>query len=347
MPIDLAKAMGGGASFIHHERALLTSGNFVAPVTGTYLVTCIGGGGSGAWGPQTGNGMAATGGGAGGFSQKKVALVNGDVLTVVIGAGGASPSSPSPRAGNPGGASYVTGPGISLVAGGGGGGQTRAAGSGTVAGAVGGTASGGDTNRQGGGSGTATTAVVANSNAVTGGGAVAIYGVGYSSGDASTSSGQPVSTGGAGVGGKSGSFITTANGGESPGGSALKASPDFIQGVAQGSAASNSLYAIGYDGGVTGNTGPAYQSRMLAPKGAGGATFGSIEIAQSGCGTVSPNSSDSRSGLFAGSAAMNSGRAGVAYVGPGGGGSGASLSSSAPAPGGIGMFIVEWFEELA
>ena len=122
--MNLSDLFGGGGGF-PEQRAFTTSGSFTAPRTGKYLLTAIGGGAAG-----LNNGR---GGGAGGFAQKLVSLAAGDLISLTIGAGGASN-------GASGGTTTLTAPGVSLTANGG----TTASG---------GSASGGDINVTGGSSG--------------------------------------------------------------------------------------------------------------------------------------------------------------------------------------------------
>lgn len=209
----LQDAPGGGGGSVGNlvQRIIMSSQDFIAPRDGSYRVTAIGGGGSGGRSSSYGNGLRATGGGAGGFSQKVVQLAKGDELTIIVGAGGVAPAAAGARDGADGGTTTVTGPGIALTAAGGKGGL-HGIGAGTTPGAEGGTASGGDVNVTGGGSGSATTAAVDKCKAATGGGAVGIFGVGYSSGDAESSGGFNAFTYGAGVGGKSGdAYASTAS----------------------------------------------------------------------------------------------------------------------------------------
>lgn len=189
-----------GISGIQHQQIVADSRTVFCSIPGWYLITAIGGGGSGGR-VGSANGMAATGGGAGGFCQKKIKLNTGDAIVCVIGAGGVGVAAGSN--GNAGGDTSVIVSGLRLLAKGGSGGN-QATGAVTAPGAVGGMAFGGDVNFQGGGSGYATTSAVASCNAQTGGGAVGIYGIGYSSGNAVSTSGYNALTGGAGVGGRSG-----------------------------------------------------------------------------------------------------------------------------------------------
>lgn len=344
MPISL-KAAQGGSKAIFKERPIWSSGTFIVPVSAVYLVTAIGPGGSGAWAPAAGNGKAATGGAAGGLAQKKVRLNKGDQLTIVIGAGGQPPATAGQNGGD-GGNTTVSGPGLALIARGGKGGKTKAAGLGTVEGAVGGLAEGGDENLPGGPSGSATiTAAVAAAVAITGGGAVAVKGVGYKSGDASSGA-QVAATGGAGVGGQSGDAISTSGTTYTPGGSAVRASPPAMNSTSSPTGNTAPERAFSADG----TAGPAYQRRMLEPNGGGvgGSSQGVNGVCWAGVGSaVMQGSSQLAAGLFAGAGARNAGSTNGLYRSFAGigAGSGAAVDDK-PDAGGDGFVMIEWFEDL-
>jgi hypothetical protein len=162
-------AAGVGGSNIMFTDAVKTSQTYTFKATGTVFIQAIGAGGSGAMFSQdnAGNGNATcaiTGGAAGGYSRKTVAVTAGDTLTITIGAGGAripQNTSNEKSNGNTGGTTTVTGSNlgsgntsISLTANGGGGGLYNGAGGSytnrTVGPTTGGTASGGDVNNTGG-----------------------------------------------------------------------------------------------------------------------------------------------------------------------------------------------------
>ena len=87
-------ATGGKGNPLYSELVFITSKTWVTPVKGRYLVTAIGGGGSGAE-----NGTTAGSGGAGGLAQSLWDLAAGFSLVLTCGAGGAGRSprwSPSP-----------------------------------------------------------------------------------------------------------------------------------------------------------------------------------------------------------------------------------------------------------
>ncbi len=343
MPISL-KAAQGGRKAIHKERPIWSSGTFIAPVSAMYLVTAIGPGGSGAYAP-TGNGRAATGGGAGGLAQKKVRLNAGDTLTIAIGAGGVAPTVAGTN-GSDGADTTITGPGVSLIARGGKGGKTRAAGVGTAAGAAGGIAEGGDFNWTGGGSGSATiTSAVAAAVALTGGGAAPVKGIGYKSGDA-TSGNTIAATGGAGVGGQSGDAVSTTGAAYSDGGSAVKPSASRTNATSSSNTATVPSRPYSADGTV----GPSYQKRMLEPNGAGvgGASQGQNGVCWAGVGSgVLTGSNQQAAGLFAGGGARNASTTNMLYRNYAGicAGSGAAVDDY-PDAGGDGFAIIEWFEDI-
>lgn len=216
-------AVGGVA----YQQIVCDSKTVVATMDGVYLITAIGAGGSGAKNASA-NGMAATGGGAGGFCQKKIRLKIGDPIMCTVGAGGEGVA--GGVNGNSGGATVVKAGGFLLTAKGGAGG-TQSTGAVTVPGAAGGMAYGGDANVQGGGSGSATTVAVALCNAQTGGGAVGIYGIGYPSGNASSSGAYYAITGGAGVGGSSGSVTSSTASAVSYGGGQHDSAGSIVNGV--------------------------------------------------------------------------------------------------------------------
>lgn len=343
MPISL-KGLSSGGNTIHQERLILKSGTFVAPIDAVYLVTAIGAGASGALTPATGDGLCATGGGAGGKAAKKVQLTKGQALTVVIGAGGAKCTVPG-TSGNDGGATTVTGPGIALTANGGQGGRTRAAGAGTALGALGGTATGGDENLQGGGSGSATVVATTNSVALTGGGAVAIYERGYPSGNASsTGTGIAAYTGGAGVGGPSGNATSTTTQQAVTGpGSTVRGSADALNiSTTAELLETDPGSTFGFDGRIIDSNSP--QIRILAPKGAGTTSNGATS---SGCGTpILTGSTTLRAGLFAGAGPRNVTSSSLTRNrSVCGGGTGGSLKDYADEAG-SGCVVIEWFEEF-
>lgn len=204
------------------------SKTFTSPITGRIKVIITGGGGQGAFlanknasvESQEGD---ATGGGAGGYSEKTFAVTAGETFTVTVGAAGDTTLSPndvnSSRVGNDGGnSSFVTASAavsVNMVANGGGGGQFSAATNSavTTAGGTGGTASGGDFNFTGGAGGSITRVSGCNKNAaVTGGGATSITGTAYHGGNVTMTGavgGQDkiIATGGAGVGGSAGDVL--------------------------------------------------------------------------------------------------------------------------------------------
>jgi hypothetical protein len=164
---------GGGGGTPIWQRQILISGTFTAPFEGNYMVVAIGGGGGGG---RANSLRSATGGTAGSVAFKKVKLTLGQTLTISVGAGGVGSSgvdTGAGLAGTAGGATTVTGTGISLSSPGGPGGVITTATTGTLTAPVGTNATGGDLNVLGGSSDSIT---LSASAAATGGGAVAIYG---------------------------------------------------------------------------------------------------------------------------------------------------------------------------
>ena len=160
----------------------------------TAKVFVIGGGGSG--GISAGAANKACGGGAAGCAVSELTFASGTTYTITIGAGGASSATQNAMAaGNAGGASSLSGSGIStMTANGGSAGSGVAAGTGACI-ATGGSASGGTLGNFTGGSSGDCSANVYNS--VSGGGAVGLWANGNHA---------PVGTGSA-HGGKMGACI--------------------------------------------------------------------------------------------------------------------------------------------
>lgn len=148
---------------------------WIAPWDCDALFICVGAGGSGA--RAEGASATASGGAAGGYSEKFVANISsGDEAAVTVGAGGASVGGASGSAdGNDGGSSSVSSTDFSLSLSCSGGEGGNAAGG---AAAIGGSATGGDVNNKGGDSGACSGA------SGSGGGAVGIFGEGNASEDA-------------------------------------------------------------------------------------------------------------------------------------------------------------------
>ena len=354
MPISL-KGLSSGGNAIPFERVFKKSGTFVAPTGGNYLVTVVGAGGSGGAASSGSAATRATGGGAGGFVQKKLSLVAGDVLTFVVGAGGALiqtelNSSNQSIQGNSGGTSSLTAVGVNMVAGGGGGGKSGF-GIGQSAGAMGGSASGGSINNVGGGSGVAKTLVVSSNTgpmSATGGGSVGIFRVaGFTSGAAictsdSTYYTSEAATGGSGVGGKSGDATCTGSPGmaKSVGGTSVGSSINTAD-ISQQSTVIDYIDARPW-------------LRMLDPRGKSNSNV--MQAAHAGTGGNSwPNGDTGLGGDFAGGGgnattdANSSTYNGGGGIGGGSGGNACTNSSGAQAignKGGDGCVVIEWFEEL-
>lgn len=304
------------------------SKSYAVPQSGWYRITAVGAGGSGA---ASSSGFAQ-GGCAGGLAQKKVKLTAGDTLVITLGLGGTSVSSVSGNAGaagNAGGNTTVTGPGLSLTANGGPGGGFGN----PVTAKTGGTASGGDFNRTGGG---APASAVAKG--ATGGGSIAfLLSTGYPAGACTV---VESASGGAGVGGSS--LVPSAphyvSGGGGSFGTASGATlvtyggPDYF-GQYAASGASGAFdatppltFPIGGGGGGVGGSG--------GPGGGGG-------------GAWSPGSTSSAAagGLGAGGGGCYSSSATGGSGGAGGGGGGASSNASSTCNsgrGGNGFALVEF-----
>ena len=349
----MAVLLGSENLSVIEEVVLLSSQTYTALRTGIAEVTCIGGGGQGGCSARAGTGVHnTTGGGAGGYSRKRIAIKAGDTFTVVVGAGGndanqAPNNSGNEEDGNDGGESTFTNDtAISTIALDSNGGikgianQTTTASGATYAGGAGGTASGGDVNYTGGRGGTITRSNNApNSGAIsTGGGAVAINGVAYNGGDVNYNSNTNlfVATGGAGIGGNGGSLTTSANDAlaavATSGGSASQAGAAFTSTHAAN--AGNTAQAIrttddypakslynpaglpSYGGfGMSGST-------QFGPSGRGGDGLPGANVSYGVYGAEDQfyaNQNSSLIGLEARSS--NDGDIGV-YFGPGGGGGG-------------------------
>lgn len=209
-----------------------TNGSFTPPATGLYEIEVIGAGGGGAVAMGSTGALGATGGAAGGRAFKRATLSSSTTYTynVGTGGGGGSRSSAGATNGSSGGQSNFSGSGLTTLTANGGAGGIGTTSSSTQAGASGGTATGGDLNVQGGSSGSVTGA----GRKATGGGAVGLFGTGYASGNASSSStGYYACTGGAGVGGKSGAATATSANTASAGGGAGSASADSTNALSQ------------------------------------------------------------------------------------------------------------------
>ena len=220
------------------------SGPWVAPYTGEYLLHLFAASGSGAAAAQSDAGVvtsiaaAASGASAGAHAIKTFYATAGDVFNLVFGSRGlgvvAGPVSSTGQAipGISAGDTTFIGPGVSITCGGGKGGLATVSTTGTAIalGLAGGIATGGDINIQGGASGTAT--AILGTAAATGGGSVSYKGKVFSSGNANTTGAVAYSeaaTGGAGIGGNSGSV---SGFGYSLGGGYLGASSDVVSGSA-------------------------------------------------------------------------------------------------------------------
>ena len=223
----MAVLLGGKPPIVYREYVLTTSQTWTSPITGTARVICTGGGGQGAYASTSkatygSGGFNATGGGAGGFSEKTIPIKAGDTFTVVVGAGGNNGDlrPTSDATGAAGGestfdhASAISS--IALDSNGGGGGIQSTGNNTSAAGGAGGTASGGDVNYTGGAGGSTARADSTPKVCTTGGGAVNIHGLSTAprGGNITNCKGSNNSfwiTGGGGVGGSGGDFAQVAN----------------------------------------------------------------------------------------------------------------------------------------
>lgn len=192
---------GGGAASLPHF-GFTSSTTWTVALDGQVAVHVIGAGGGGGAGIVNSR-AASPGGGAGGYSRKVIDVTSGQSYTITVGAGGTGGLANN-AAGTNGSASSFVGNSINMVGNGGSGGPLVSTAA-THSGGAGGTASGGDVNVTGGAGG----GIVSNTNGgvSNGGGAVGIFGTGYTPGNISaTGNGSFVTGGGAGIGGAHGSF---------------------------------------------------------------------------------------------------------------------------------------------
>jgi hypothetical protein len=134
--------IGIGASTAARCAVITASATVTIQRSGRYLIKALGGGGGG--GGYGGPGSVSAGGGAGGDVWTEANLTAGNTLTIQIGAGGPGGSATTGAPGSQGGATTVSGAGITTMnAGGGLGGQGRTN-PGGVNGGAGGSASGGN-----------------------------------------------------------------------------------------------------------------------------------------------------------------------------------------------------------
>jgi hypothetical protein len=336
--ITKASGVATAAQVFTRMAVYLTSGTHVAKVNGPHRHYLVGAGAGG--GKSEGSTVSvaynATGGGAGGLAVKDTDSAIGDTFTFSAGAPGAGTNS-AVGAGTAGGVSTVTGPGVSLTANGGAAGQGTATAA-ALAGSAGGTATGGDYNYTGGGSGSCGAHIGTNHlHHATGGGAVAWSGVGYPSGNASTTYAitfaSAAATGGAGVGGKSGNATVVSGDGlvRSGGGGAVGASADRTLAGTPTDGAGAPDYAMAYPVNVTANGSGANGNPSYKAGGGSGAIIDSsvVQPATAFGGT--------------GAVAMNSGSAasvGAAGWGGGGGAVATPGGNTYSGNGGIAVYIV-------
>lgn len=187
-------------------QVITTNGSYVVPadVTGLYVSACGGGGGGGAGG---GGGIGGGGGGGGGSAvfERRLTVVGGETLTIVIGSGG-SGGGTGGAAGASGSDTTITGSSSGLI-------MTCAGGTRGLGGANGGAGSAGGAGGAGSGNAGSGTAGVAAGPAAPGG---AAWGFG-SWGQASNGGNGGTSTGGGGGNGGGGGGAFGVGGQSNPG----------------------------------------------------------------------------------------------------------------------------------
>lgn len=265
-------------------REFTASGTFTVKKTGWHRITATAPPGRGGYssGPNT-SGAGASGSGAGGFCQGVRWLTQGDVVTVLLGAGptGYTPANNTAVNGADGGNTTVsTSSMANMVAQGGKGGKATLTG-GALLGGDGGDSTGGDLNIKGGRGGNIQNCA-AGTNTATGGGSVGLQGLGKRGGDISGNGTGNRATGGAGVGGNGGDITTTTSaysGGGGAGGDAPASTtttgiggPNYA-GVAGTVGTSAQEAPVGQFATLFNATGggPSSNGSALTRKGAGGA----------------------------------------------------------------------------
>lgn len=303
------------SSSAYVERVFVTSQTFVTPISGRYLVTAIGPGGSG-----SATGQYSSAGGAGGLAQSLWKLPAGFSLVLTMGAPGALINAGGNVTGNDGGTTTVTGTGLTTLTANGGKGGTADY---TVALANGGTASGGNIMNVTGGKGGR------------GGGAVGVYGVSYD--------GNTVSWAGAGTGGPP---VTSIVGNLHHPGTGLFSGDEAV---------ANNLFFEAYANPLTPSGGAIINGlkngRLLSPCGGfyKGDTSAANAVSAPGCGGGGVDEggyyTTSKAGLFAGAGKLQ-GTADVQRCTGGalggGGGGGCSSSIGYASAGGCAGVIIEW-----
>lgn len=322
---QLFGAGGGGAmsSVVQYEY-VTTSKTVTALRDGTLDIFISGGSGSG--GSLWGNGFLGGAGAGEAATKRGIPVIAGDVVTVVIGAGGASVTRASAgvQAGNPGSPSSVSGPGFAITVNGGAGGTAST----TVplAGGAGGTGgTGGDVHLAGGAGGDVLAG--ATGHAIAGGGAVAAIPTPPARRKGgSVTGGAQSRAGGAGVGGVG--FSTNAaqssgggSGGDATAGTAAGIGPNFL---GQAISASPTEYIQSfYSWGVDVFGGGGYSNNAPGPGGGSGG----------GANTVGP-------GIFAGGGGAASNTTPPAAIHGAGAGTHAASAAQPSSPGGSGACIL-------
>lgn len=240
MPTNVSPVESAGQAILQ-EIVLGESQTYTPDLDAEVIVTVIGGGASGALSSNSARGIAS-GGQAGGFSQKKGVLKAGVSYVATVAAGGAAVETTGAD-GNAGGTSTFVGSDFNISAPGGNpGAQGTSTGSISEAGGTGAAIpTGGDINRVGGDGGDVSKAASTSARAAGGGGAVDIWGTGpHKGGEAAVN--DIVATdpraggGGAGVNGAGGDIafgtVTNSTNRTAPGGSTLQAGEFIINNVA-------------------------------------------------------------------------------------------------------------------
>lgn len=365
----------GGLSALIQSIAYTGSATYTPMFDCKALVYVIGAGGAGAsiyLYQAAGQEGCGSGGAAGGCATSLLDLKAAHTYTMTVGAGGtaiAKNYNQGAAGGAGGNTTFVDGSGtISTMTGNGGGGgnyQLTSYASSSAAAATGGSATGGTlANVTGGASGAASRVYASSSYGyiVTGGGSVGVNGVGHSSGSAASSGwlgGTPMCTGGAGIGGSSGSMTGFAYGatagasanGPSADGSTTITIVDGAVGLGDGFAPANALSLGGSGGDVD------------AAAGQGADNVGQVLIAGPGAGGGPSHEpgyqpwNGQAGGVFGGGGAMAMGNAsshvasagGAGGLGAGGGAGGRRNSSgygnSTGGAGGSGVIIIQILEK--
>lgn len=324
-------AMAALYGAFQNVRLLTGAGTYVAKKTGWHRITLSGG--CARAGLAVGSNARATGSSAAGFCVGMVFLVAGQSYSYAQGAGASSGSvalGSGALNGVNGGASSFFGTGIpTLTANGGVAGVASVGSTSALTGPPGGTASGGHLNVQGGKAGDVSGTTTGGVHA-SGGGAVGVMGVGYGSGDVVCNSGaSSTASGGAGIGGASGSATRTSIGSAASSGGGFGGPSGS---VTNSVATTGSPSFDGTDQGGAQNTVVGYVPQLMNATAGGSipdsAGVGNRDGAGSGACVATASAATNSGGVFAGSGATvyngdisNSGQIG-GFPGQYGGGQG-------------------------